>query len=66
MSCSVRKLFALNEPYIRAALNGEKQVFERVVPGPDGTKRHSLATYVPDVVDGTVMGSSRMSQKSPS
>lgn len=50
------QLFALNEPYIRAALSGEKQVFERVVPGPDGTKRHSLATYVPDVVDGTVMG----------
>jgi PAS domain S-box-containing protein len=50
------RLFALNEPYIRAALKGEKQVFERVVPGPDGTKRHSLATYVPDVVDGEVMG----------
>lgn len=50
------QLFALNEPYIRAALNGEEQVFERVVPGPDGVKRHSLATYVPDLVDGEVMG----------
>jgi PAS domain S-box-containing protein len=50
------QLFALNEPYIRAVLNGEEQVFERVVPGPDGTKRHSLATYVPDVVDGEVVG----------
>jgi PAS domain S-box-containing protein len=50
------QLFALNEPYIRAALNGEKQVFERVVPGPDGTKRHSLATYVPDLVDGKILG----------
>ena len=50
------QLFALNEPYIRAALNGERQVFERVVPGPDGVKRHSLATYVPDLVDGEVMG----------
>lgn len=50
------QLFALNEPYIRAALNGEEQVFERVVPGPNGTRRHSLATYIPDVVDGEVMG----------
>lgn len=50
------QLFALNEPYIRAAMNGEKQVFERVVPGPDGTRRHSLATYVPDVVEGKVVG----------
>jgi PAS domain S-box-containing protein len=49
-------LFALNEPYIRAALKGQEQTFERVVPGPDGVKRHSLATYVPDVVDGEVMG----------
>lgn len=49
-------LFALNEPYIRAALKGEEQVFERVVPGPDGVKRHSLATYIPDIVDGEVMG----------
>ena len=50
------QLFALNEPHIRAALNGEEQVFERVVPGPGGVKRHSLATYVPDLVDGEVMG----------
>jgi len=50
------QLFALNEPYIRAALNGQQQIFERVVPGPNGVKRHSLATYVPDVVDGEVMG----------
>jgi len=50
------ELFALNEPHVRAALRGEQQVFERVVPGPDGTKRHSLATYIPDVVDGRVAG----------
>ena len=30
------QLFALNEPHIRAALNGIEQLFERVVPGPDG------------------------------
>ncbi|WP_088287360.1 PAS domain S-box protein [Ideonella sp. A 288] len=49
-------LYALNEPYIRAALRGESQQFERVVPGPDGVQRHSLATYTPDVVDGQVVG----------
>jgi PAS domain S-box-containing protein len=50
------ELFALNEPYILAALRGEEQVFERVVPGPGGVRRHSLATYVPDIVNGEVMG----------
>jgi PAS domain S-box-containing protein len=50
------RLFALNEPYMRAALGGEAQRFERIVPGPDGVQRHSLATYVPDVVDGVVVG----------
>jgi len=50
------ELFALNEPYIRGALRGEEQVFERVVPGPGGVRRHSLATYVPDIVDGEVLG----------
>jgi PAS domain S-box-containing protein len=50
------QLFELNEPYIRAVLKGEEQVFERVVPGPDGVRRHSLATYVPDIVDGELMG----------
>jgi PAS domain S-box-containing protein len=50
------ELFAANEPYIRAALKGEQQVFERVVPGPDGVRRHSLATYIPDICDGQVVG----------
>lgn len=49
-------LFALNEPHMRAALAGERQVFERIIPGPDGVKRHSLAEYIPDIVGGTVRG----------
>lgn len=49
-------LYALNEPYLKAALAGEQQVFERIVPGPDGRQRHSLATYMPDIVDGRVEG----------
>lgn len=50
------KLFALNEPYILGALRGEPQLFERIVPGPDGVNRHALARYIPDVVDGKVLG----------
>jgi PAS domain S-box-containing protein len=50
------KLFAMNEEHIRGALAGEHQVFERIVPGPDGVQRHSLAEYIPDVVDGSVRG----------
>lgn len=50
------ELFALNEPHIHAALAGVPQEFERVVPGPGDVRRQSLVTYVPDVVDGTVVG----------
>ncbi len=49
-------LFAMNEEHIRGALAGEHQVFERIVPGPDGVQRHSLAEYIPDVVGGSVRG----------
>lgn len=49
-------LYALNLPYIRGALAGQEQLFERIVPGPDGVRRHSLAHYLPDVVDGVVQG----------
>lgn len=50
------ELFALNEPYIQGVLRGEQQLFERVVPGKDGVQRHGLATYIPDIVDGHVVG----------
>jgi PAS domain S-box-containing protein len=50
------ELFALNEPFILAALGGEEQTFERVIPGPDGIHRHSLANYRPDVIGGHVVG----------
>ena len=50
-------LYAMNLQYIEAAYRGEKQVFERAIPTPDGTGvRHSLSTYFPRVVDGTVQG----------
>lgn len=50
------ELFALNEPYIAGVLRGEEQTFERIVPGPGGVKRHGLAHYQPDIVDGVVVG----------
>jgi len=49
------ELFAANEPHIRAALRGNVQEFERLVPGPHGT-RPSLAVYTPHVVEGEVLG----------
>ncbi|MET0333816.1 MAG: ATP-binding protein [Rhizobacter sp.] len=50
------QLFARNEPHIRAARGGEEQMFERQMPGPDGTLRHIVVHYLPDIVDGQVVG----------
>ena len=49
-------LYEKNLPYIRGALAGKKQVFERQIPLPQGGARESIATYTPDVVDGVVLG----------
>ena len=49
-------LYELNLPYIERALAGEVQLFERTIVGPGGVARESLATYTPDIVDGTVAG----------
>ena len=49
-------LYILNLPYIRAAYAGERQVFERDIPAPDGRIRHSLATYIPHIMEGKVWG----------
>lgn len=50
-------LYEKNLPYITEALKGNKQVFEREIPTPDGkSSRHSLATYFPDMVNGAVKG----------
>lgn len=50
-------LYDINLPHIRAAYRGERQVFERAIPRPDGNgMRHSLATYIPRIVDGQVVG----------
>lgn len=49
-------LFEMNHPFMLKALAGERQVFERVIPGPGGVVRQSLAEYIPDAVDGEVRG----------
>jgi PAS domain S-box-containing protein len=49
-------LYEKNVCYIRAALRGERQVFERRIQLPGGGSRESIATYIPDAVDGTIRG----------
>lgn len=44
-------------PYIEGALRGETQIFERTLPSLDGkSRRHALANYLPDIVNGEVLG----------
>jgi PAS domain S-box-containing protein len=49
-------LYLQNLPYIKGALAGQKQTFEREIPNPNGGKRHSLANYYPDIENGTIKG----------
>lgn len=49
------KLFTLNEPFIRAALRGEPQHFQRKIEH-GGVARQGLASYLPHIVNGKVMG----------
>lgn len=48
-------LYEMNLPHIDAAFAGHKQIFERDIPTPYGL-RHSLATYIPHIVAGKVVG----------
>lgn len=50
------ELFRRNEPYMRRALAGELQRFERTITRSDGRLAHTQAHFIPDVVDGTVRG----------
>ncbi|MDD4910771.1 MAG: PAS domain S-box protein [Sideroxydans sp.] len=50
------RLTRLNMPYITGALRGDRQVFERSILSPEGNVRHSLAEYLPDIVEGEVQG----------
>jgi PAS domain S-box-containing protein len=43
-------------PKITSVLNGNNEIFERVIDCADGERRHALFSYVPDIVDGSVKG----------
>lgn len=49
-------LYEKNLPYILGALQGKPQQFEREIITPAGDVRHSLANYLPDIVNGEVKG----------
>ncbi|MEZ4236896.1 MAG: ATP-binding protein [Myxococcota bacterium] len=49
-------LYLQNEGYIRGALAGDPQRYERVVPKEDGRVCHLLADYLPHRVDGELAG----------
>ena len=48
--------YRLNRPLIARVLAGVPQQFEREFVKADGTVVHTLTHYVPDIVDGKVMG----------
>ena len=51
------ELFAMNEPYMRRALAGEPQSFERSLIRPSGETGHTWAQYIPEIDDnGRVLG----------
>lgn len=50
------EVYAKNLPFITAALAGEEQLFDRTLVDQAGRTRHTQASYVPDVVDGRVLG----------
>ena len=50
------ELYKRNEPYILGALRGERQDFQRTLTRADGSIGHTMANYIPHVVDGVVQG----------
>ncbi len=49
-------LYETSLPYIRAALAGEEQLFDRAIRDRSGATRYTQTSYVPDLVDGVVQG----------
>jgi PAS domain S-box-containing protein len=49
-------LYEKNLPYIKGALDGKVQNFERTLTMPSGKVRHTLASYYPHIIDGKIKG----------
>jgi|GEM_PF-1707269 len=49
-------LYRQNEPYIRGALRGQRQSFERTIVRPDGIEGQTWAQYIPNYVGDEVQG----------
>ncbi len=49
------RLFAANEKYIKGALAGQKQRFERVQTRPDGSIGHTWGHYIPNIDENGVV-----------
>ncbi len=49
-------LIQANESRMRAALAGERQVFQREAQQPDGAVEHQAVQYIPHVIAGQVVG----------
>jgi diguanylate cyclase (GGDEF)-like protein/PAS domain S-box-containing protein len=49
-------LYEQNLPYMRRALAGEEQLFDRAIVDPTGAVRYTQASYIPDMVDGHARG----------
>lgn len=61
VGCHLREIlgediYAMNLPYVRGALAGCEQRFERTMVDVRGRVRRTHATYVPDRVDGVTVG----------
>ena len=50
------ELFAATEPFVLAALRGERQRFERTLAKSDGSVGYTWVHYVPDLEDGQAQG----------
>jgi PAS domain S-box-containing protein len=50
------EIFRLNEPFIRAALRGEAQRFERTVVKANGSTGYAWVNYIPDILNGNTRG----------
>jgi len=49
-------IYQQNLPYMRAALGGEPQEFQRTLVDVSGATRHAQVSYSPDAPDGEVLG----------